>query len=83
MSKPSSFLISDLISKSNASQSHSNKLMINLKCMKSSLKEDYHGENFANALSLLSWSIVPSLQEKKMEINQISSVYNANDNSSK
>ena len=79
MSKPSSFLISDLIS--NTSQSHSNKLMINLKCMKNSLKEGYHSEDFANALSLFDWSIIPSLQQNKLDINQRPSIYHSNENS--
>jgi hypothetical protein len=49
--------------------------------MKNSLKEGYHSEDFANALSLFDWSIIPSLQQNKLDINQRPSIYHSNENS--
>ena len=55
--------------------------MIKLKCMKNSLNEDYHSEDFANALSLFNWNIIPSLQQNKLDMHPRPSVYHSNDNS--
>jgi len=83
MSKPTSFLISDLIS--NTSHSHPNTLMLNLKCMKNPFNENYQNNaNLVNALTILNWNITASAlsQQNKLDTISESSAINTNDNSS-